>query len=93
MPTRQVFTPLHFFLVMVLCLSVVCQVIGVPIALYNLAGIQEIVESPLLESTALMSTFSFLPPQYYPKAHIVSSARLPVSAASPSIFHPPISSL
>ncbi len=90
---RQVSSLLHFSLVVVLCFSIACQVIGVPVALYNLAGSQEVVESSLLESMEIVSEFAFQTPQCCHEALILSSASPSVSSVIHSIFHPPISSL
>lgn len=90
---RQVSSPLYFSLVVVLCLSIACQVIGVPVALYNLAGSQEVVESSLFEDVALVSEFDFSTPRFSHEAKTVSSASPHVSFTLSSIFHPPISSL
>lgn len=70
---RQVSSLTHFSLVIVLCLSIACQVIGVPVALYNIAGLQEVVESSLLEDAAIVSEFDFSTPRFSHEEKIVSS--------------------
>ena len=90
---RQVSSLTHFSLVIVLCLSIACQVIGVPVALYNIAGLQEVVESTQLEDAALVSEVDFSTPRFSHEQRSFSSASPHVSFTLFSIFRPPISSL
>lgn len=93
MLNRKVPSPLNFSLVVVLCLSLACQVVGVPSALYDFADSQEVVEFSLHEDAAPVSEFDFSMPKVSHEAKILSSASPHVSSTLSSIFHPPISSL
>jgi hypothetical protein len=82
--------PGSLLIVLILCVSVFLQILGVPIAFYNLDGANSLVESDSLEDFSI-TTESINPlPVWLSKIAGISLDRFSPHSFSVLIFHPPI---